>query len=262
MTTSQSSPPLFSFDEFNTLVLGTEMLYSVGRKLSNGIAKQPCEYLIQEASMAFVKTMMSVLGFLRFIPSSRFFAGIQEVVIDLSSASVMGRQALEDILSFFYLTEANLSPEQKAFRELVWRYHGLTEHIESARLAGIAISEAVPRVEAREQLKWQVESHPMFAAMHKGRWKDDIRKGYRGHVLHEDDVLKRRGIVVDRFKLPYKMLSNFAHFSSFSHETIMTTNADWEKSWRPFLHPAHCVAMFTAEVLERSLKPSRRLVNC
>jgi hypothetical protein len=40
--------------------------------------------------MAFVKTMMSVFGFLRFIPASRFFAAAGETVTDLSSASVMG----------------------------------------------------------------------------------------------------------------------------------------------------------------------------
>jgi hypothetical protein len=27
-------------------------------------------------------------------------------------------------------------------------------------------------------------------------------------------------------------------------------SADWQKSWFPFLRPAHAVAMFTAEVLE------------
>jgi hypothetical protein len=73
------------------------------------IAKQPCEYLVQEASMAFVKTMMSVFGFPRFIPASRFFANAGETVTDLSSASVMGRQVLEDTISFFYLSEPNLT---------------------------------------------------------------------------------------------------------------------------------------------------------
>ena len=37
--------------------------------------------------MAFVKTMMSVFGFPRFIPASRFFANAGETVTDLSSAS-------------------------------------------------------------------------------------------------------------------------------------------------------------------------------
>ena len=40
--------------------------------------------------MAFAKTMMSVFGFLRFIPASRFFANAGETATDLSSASVMG----------------------------------------------------------------------------------------------------------------------------------------------------------------------------
>lgn len=54
--------------------------------------------------MAFVKTLMSVQPFLRFIPSSRFHAKEVEFAIDLSSVSVMARQVLEDAISFFYLT--------------------------------------------------------------------------------------------------------------------------------------------------------------
>src|SRR5215510_14543136 len=120
----EPAPSQFSSSDFNNLIQGTEMLYVVGRRLSDSIARQPCEYLIQEASMAFVKAMMSLSGFLRFIPSSRYFAGVGDVVIDLSSASVMGRQVLEDIISFFYLSESKLTLEEKEFRELVWRFHG------------------------------------------------------------------------------------------------------------------------------------------
>jgi hypothetical protein len=117
------------------LVAGIDLLYGVGRKLSDAAAKQPCEYLVQEASMAFVKTMMSVFGFLRFIPASHFYAAAGETVTDLSSASVMGRQVLEDTISFFYLSEPGLTPQEKALRKLVWEFHGKSEHIDSGRLA-------------------------------------------------------------------------------------------------------------------------------
>ena len=66
--------------------------------------------------MAFVKTMMSVFGFLRFIPASRFSGNVGETVTDLSSASVIGRQVLEDTISFFYLSEPNLTPQEKCLR--------------------------------------------------------------------------------------------------------------------------------------------------
>jgi len=69
--------------------------------------------------MAFAKALMSLLGFLRFIPSSWFFAKEGESIIDLSSASVMARQVLEDVLMFLYLSEPNLPTEQKEFRALV-----------------------------------------------------------------------------------------------------------------------------------------------
>jgi hypothetical protein len=51
-------------------------------RVADAIAEQPCEYLVQEATMAFVKTIMSVFGFPRFIPASRFFANAGETVTD------------------------------------------------------------------------------------------------------------------------------------------------------------------------------------
>jgi hypothetical protein len=43
-----------------------------------------------------------------------------EFAIDLSSASVMVRQVLEDTISFFYLSEPCLTKEQKEFSLLYW----------------------------------------------------------------------------------------------------------------------------------------------
>src|SRR5258708_40294262 len=112
---SDISPPL-SFKEYGDLVKNIERFYALGNRLSEAAEKQPCEFLIQEASMAFAKALMSLLGFLRFIPSSRFFAKEGESIIDLSSASVLACQVLEDVLMFLYLSEPNLPTEQKEFR--------------------------------------------------------------------------------------------------------------------------------------------------
>jgi hypothetical protein len=118
---TRSSGSAFSFNEFNNLVAGVEMLYALARRLSLAVQNQTCEYLIQEAAMAFTKTMLSLLGFLRFLPSSRFYAKEGEFVIDISSASVMARQVMEDTISLFYLSERGLTRKQKEFREAVWR---------------------------------------------------------------------------------------------------------------------------------------------
>src|ERR1700738_1688908 len=135
MSESRTPPPAspFTFNDFNNLVAGIEMLYALGRRLSVAIGNQPCEYLIQEASMAFAKTMMSLLGFLRFIPSSRFHAKEGESVIDLSSTSVMARQVMEDAISFFYLSEPGITQKQKKLREAAWYFRGAREATESAR---------------------------------------------------------------------------------------------------------------------------------
>src|SRR5208282_672933 len=76
-------PRPFSFDEFETLISGIELLSTLGRKISAVVSQQPCEYLIQEATMAFVKMMKSVQAFLRFIPSRQFHAQEVEFAVDL-----------------------------------------------------------------------------------------------------------------------------------------------------------------------------------
>jgi hypothetical protein len=253
MKSSSSSP--FSFKEFNTLINGIERLGDYGRRVSDAIAKQPCEFLIQEASMAFVKMMMSLQAFLRFIPSSRFHAKEVEFAIDLSSAPVMARQVLEDAISFFYLSEPGLTKEQKEFRELVWRLHGATEAIESATFMNVSNPELSPTAGGRDRFGKRLNDPPfnvMLEAIERGR-RGRIRQGRENHVLHDREILTRRGIRTDEtYDAWRKVLSNFAHFSILSHQIMMETSADWEKSWPPFLTPTLCVASFAAEAIEAS----------
>src|SRR5271170_5925370 len=113
------APRPFSFTQFETLIAGIELTYTLGARISGAVGGQPCEYLIREATMAFAKLMMSVQAFLRFIPSSQFHAQEIELAIDLSSASIMARQVMEDAIAFLYLSEPNLTKEEKMFRTLV-----------------------------------------------------------------------------------------------------------------------------------------------
>ena len=250
-----SSP--FSFAEFNKIIGGIELIYTIGRRISDANSGQRCEYLIQEATMAFVKTMMSLQAFLRFIPSSRFHAKDGDYAIDLSSASVMARQVLEDAISFFYLSESNLTKEQKVFRELVWRLHGATEMIDSASFANADNSESSPAAAGRDCLKQRLDKPP-FNAMLEGIERNrraDIRRGRQNHVRHDREILALRNIRTDEtYSLWLKVLSNFAHFSSLSHRLIIGTAADWQKSWEHFLTPALCVASYGAEAIEAFLE--------
>lgn len=243
----------FSFPEFNEMIQRIELIYGIGRRLSDAGVGQGCEYLIQEATMAFVKTMMSLQAFLRFIPSSRFHAKEGEYPIDLSSASVMARQVMEDSISFFYLSEPNLKKAQKVFRELVWRLHGANEMIDSATFANAENPELSPTAAERDRLKQRLND-PCFNAMLElieGNRRRDIRRGRQNHVLHDIEILTRRGIRTNEtYSVWLKVLSNFAHFSLLSHRLIMETTADWQKSWEPFLIPTLCVANFSAEAIE------------
>jgi hypothetical protein len=243
----------FSFDQFTTMIGGIELTYKIGRRISDAGAGQVCEYLIQEATMAFAKTMMSLQAFLRFIPSSRFHAKEGEYPIDLSSASVMARQVMEDAISFLYLSEPNLTKAQKIFRELVWRLHGATEMIDSATFANVRNPDLSPTAAERDRVKQRLNG-PCFNAMLETiepNRRANIRRGRENHVLHDKEILTQRGIQTNEtYSLWLKVLSNFAHFSSLSHRMIMGTTADWQKSWEPFLTPALCVAGFGAEAAE------------
>jgi hypothetical protein len=217
----------FSFEKFNTLVAGVELLYKLGRRLSDATANQNCEYLVQEASMAFVKMLMSLLGFLRFVPSSQYYAKVIEVVTDLSSASVMARQVMEEAISFFYLSEPGLTQKQKKFREAVWRFHGGTEAIESARFGNISHAD-LPNPDAHldpfRKYFAEPEALEMLNSIDRGR-RGRIRIGQENHVLHDREILERRGIQTEVYDLGRKVLSNFAHFSGLSHQMIMETSA-------------------------------------
>jgi hypothetical protein len=197
--------------------------------------------------MAFTKTMLSLLGFLRFIPSSRFHAKEGEPVIDLSSASVMARQVMEDAISLFYLSEQGLTQKQKGFREAAWRYHGLMEVIRSAEF-GDKSHPDLPAANAQAKAFRQYFNESETLEVR------DPGRITNGRVLQNPEILKRRDIQVETYRRGHKILSNFVHFSVLSHQMMMETNADWEKSWQPFVPPTEYVANFAAETIEAFLE--------
>jgi hypothetical protein len=158
------------------------MIYAVGLRISLSIGGQKCEYLAQEATMAFAKTMLSLLGFLRFIPSSRYHAKEIHVVTDLSSASVMARQTMEDAISFLYLSEPGLTNKQKEFRELIWRYCGASEELESAILVEVLNADRSPVAAERDRCRQRLLS-PEFEEMLKA-----IKSDRRGRIRPRSKV--------------------------------------------------------------------------
>jgi len=257
------APRALSFAEFETLNAGIELISTLGRRISETIGGKPCHYLIQEATMAFVKMLMSVQAFLRSIPSSRFHAREVEFAIDLSSASVMARQVMEDAIVFFYLSETSLTEVEKVFRSLVWQLHSATETLES--LDYIVPEKTDAQLVAAQKQGREFLGKPPYDAMMEsiepGR-RGRIRKGRENHVLHEDEILSRRGIRLDTYDFWRKLLSNFAHFSGLSHRLTMQTTSDWRKSWQAFYAAAFCVANFGAEAVEACIEtfPETRLL--
>jgi hypothetical protein len=235
--------------EFEDLIKNIERFYSLGSRLSQAVERQACEYLIQEASMAFTKALMSLVGFLRFISFSQFFAREDEFITDLSSASVMARQVLEDTLTFLYLVEPNLTEEQQLFRKQVWQFHGYTEAIESAEFANPEDPDLPAKRETLKKARAVLEKNPLLASVEKNL-RGRIQVGDKNQIVYDSEILQRRGIITRRYDLPRKVLSNFAHFSALSHELIIETSSNWQKSWHQFFLPSLSVAAFVSEGLQ------------
>ena len=169
---SADSSPL-SVEDFNALIEYTEVLLALGKRLSTELATHHRkEYLLSEASMVFIKTLLSLQGFLRFIPSSQFRAKEGESVIDLSSASLMARQTIEDAVSFFYLSQPSLTDEQKKFRIIAWRLHGALETFTYARYLAefnpsLPVADAIRYHDATLKDLTDRLKEPIFASMLK-----------------------------------------------------------------------------------------------
>jgi hypothetical protein len=240
-------PPI-SLDQFDEHVREAERLYRLGGRFSDAVASKTCDYLTFQASMAFNKAMMSLVGFLRFVPSSRFYAKESQRLIDISSACVLARQVLEDLLALFYLSQPNLQPEQKEFRVLVWKYHGFCEAVEAAKLADSTNADLAQAKTLADGILQKIEGHPLFAAQ-SSTAQGRIRKGQTGCLLHDEEILAIRGIKPKYYNLPRKVLSYLAHFSSFSVSIMNATNRDWGLSWNEFLLPTYHVLRFVSEGL-------------
>jgi hypothetical protein len=174
-------------------------LSALAKRLWNTLADEKTEFLFQQASMAFVKTTMSLDAYLSFVPYSSAYANRAAQIFDISSISVMARQVMEDVLSFLYLSEANLSVEQKKFRGMVWTYHGCCEWLEAQTFRDPSHPD-IPKTRTMcDQARQNLEQNPLLDTIESG-WRGRIRKGQMGHVLHDDEILERRGIRTNHFR--------------------------------------------------------------
>ena len=193
-----------------------ESFCGVGKKLYDATAaSQSSEFLIHQAHLGFIKILMSLRAFLGFVSSHEAYAQKWNNVFDRSSPSVLARQVFEDILSFVYLSEPNLSREEKEFRAEVWKYHGGKEYIEFCELLSPKNS-ALPGVRVdHDKIAAIVKSDPLLNNIQE-RLRDDVEKGRKNRVLYDKAILQRRGIEEKPYKAPHKILSNFVHLSGFS----------------------------------------------
>jgi len=101
----------------------------------------------------------------------------------------------------------------------------------------------------RNEMRALLVKRPELAQVKKNL-RGRIREGDNNQVVYASEILRRRAILTKRYKLPHKVLSNFAHFLTLSHSSIMDTTGDWHKSWREFFLASLSVATFLAEGLK------------
>ena len=90
-----------------------------------------------------------------------------------------------------------------------------------------------------------LKKNPLFVSLKKpnGRRYDDIKRGPKGYVIRDNEVLKRHEIARKHYALPRGILSNFVHFSAFSF--VLKS----ERMEVPYYTPILYLVRFVAEAL-------------
>jgi hypothetical protein len=237
-----------SKQELDAVVYEIEGLLSYGSSISQENASKPAAFFDVQASTIFSKGLMSLVGFLRFIPPSHYYADKVIGLIDLSSASVLGRQLMHDATTFFYLTEASITDEELQLRVNVWNYHGVVEASAAAALA----AEASEPQELSPEVKAVVRALEESAAFRRldNNTKGRIRKGQQPLVLSNQDILTRRGISKHAYLFSLKAFSNFVHPSALSVRFLELASGAWDNCYQEFYQVICYVAGFSAEIIQ------------
>jgi hypothetical protein len=229
-------------------------LLGFGLGLSKSHEGTPATFLEQQSSIVFAKCLMSLIGFLRFIPPSKYRAKEIVEVVDLSSASVMARQFIEDVVSFFYLSERGLSDAELRLRQNIWLLHGAAEAGEAAKLADPE-AHGAPLTPATLNVRDSIEQNALFKMLDKEA-QGRIKKGRQPLMLSHQEIVRRRGISKKAYLFPLKVFSNFVHTSSISARFIDDTGLDWSQCFHQFIQVLYYVSAYLAEALACFLEGS------
>lgn len=186
------------------------------------------------------------------MPPSKYWAKEEVEVVDLSSASVMARQFIEDAVVFFYFGEHGPSDEELHLRQNIWLFHGVVEAGEAAKLAD-SKAPVITSTAATLAIRESIERDPLFQALGEDKEGKDaqgrIKKGQQPLLLSHKEIIQRRGISMKAYLFPLKAFSNFVHYSSISARFIDETESNWRVCFHQFIQVLYYVAAYTAEVL-------------
>jgi hypothetical protein len=223
----------FKIEWFDQHLRGLENLLGIANRLSNAAAGPEKSYLAYQASLVFCKLALGVLGTLRFIPGSIYYADKVANAIDLSSASVLARQVLSDTVTFLYLADRNITDEDRAFRGFVWTLQALKQSRDYIALHDPndpLLKQLEPELAKRFD---DFDKHPLSKGI-SDSIMGQIKGGRRALWKSDYDIFKGYGIRKKVYDLPSLIFSNFVHASELSVNLMLQTSAQGKDNQQRF----------------------------
>lgn len=223
-------------------------MLGIANRLSNAAAGPESSYLAYQASLVFCKLALGVLGTLRFLPGSIYYADKITKAVDLSSASVLARQVLSDTITFLYLADRNITQEDREFRGFVWSLQALKQSCDFLKLnnpTDPAIAQIEPELLKRFE---DFEKHSMYEKVNKGI-KAQIKAGKRALWKTDYDILNAYGLRKKCYDAPFLIFSNFVHASELSVNLMLQTGAQREDNQQRFFFGlVNTIAFFAVDI--------------
>jgi hypothetical protein len=243
-----SSDPEFRSEWFSEQLRHLENLLGIANALSNAAVGSECSFLAYQASLVFSKLALGVLGLLRFLPGSIYYADKIAQAVDLSSASVLARQVLSDTITFLYLADRDISQDDREFRGAVWSLQAIKQSYDFIKLNDPA-DPLIAQIEP-DLLKCLecFEKHKLYGEVQKGI-KALIKGGKRALWKTDYDILNGYGLRKKCYDAPFLIFSNFVHASELSLNLMLQTGAQRHDNHQRFFYAlTNTIAFFAVDI--------------
>jgi hypothetical protein len=192
------------------------------------------------ANRLFTKTCLTVDSISRILPSDQVFS-----LFNLSSLWIFGRILLEEEVTLKYLFDEGVDLEEKNFRLMLYRYHGVVENhelLKTINTEGIFKEELFEIKQQRERVfkqliedidcyKTGIENHNFISKIPQDRdhyRRSEIINGKTSRYIKFEKLVRIQSKISQSFAT-YKLGSSFIHSSFFSLNQIFNSEQNVRK---------------------------------